>query len=129
VEDPADSRLIRTLKRLMAEARIGQKKLAQKAGLNDTYVRDILSGRSRNPGAGRLSKVAEALQVDVSVLLDAAKAGAGEDPRERLLLSTWRRLPEDAKAQTLDFVAFHLERARKARLTARPRKARTPARK
>jgi transcriptional regulator with XRE-family HTH domain len=52
----------------MDSRQIGQKALALKAGVNETYVRDILRGRSLNPTESRLRKVADALDCRVSDL-------------------------------------------------------------
>jgi transcriptional regulator with XRE-family HTH domain len=41
--------------------RTNQKRVASEAGLNVTYVRDILKGKSKHPGHGRLKQVFDAL--------------------------------------------------------------------
>jgi transcriptional regulator with XRE-family HTH domain len=53
--------IARNVRARMAKMGIGQKALALKAGLNATYVRDILQGKSANPRQGHLAKLAGAL--------------------------------------------------------------------
>ncbi len=45
----------------MALLGLSQKALARKAGVGDTYVRDILKGKSRNPGGEKLECIAAVL--------------------------------------------------------------------
>jgi phage repressor protein C with HTH and peptisase S24 domain len=59
----AKARLVREIERRMVEAGLTQKALALKAGLNETAVRDIRIGRSRNPRAVTLARIAAALGV------------------------------------------------------------------
>ena len=98
------------LRRLMVAARIGQKALALKAQVNETYVRDILKGKSRNPEAAKLARVAEALGVPAAALLNAAGAPKAlelvEDPKELLLLRAWRELSESEQKGVWDFIEF-----------------------
>jgi transcriptional regulator with XRE-family HTH domain len=53
--------LVARLRQLMQEAGYTQKGLALKAELNETAVRDILIGKSRNPQYQTLSKLARVL--------------------------------------------------------------------
>lgn len=53
--------LVAVLSTSMKEAGLNQKSLAVKAGLNDTAVRDILKGRSKNPKLDTLHRLARAL--------------------------------------------------------------------
>ncbi|MBM3482891.1 MAG: helix-turn-helix transcriptional regulator [Alphaproteobacteria bacterium] len=64
----AKSALVRELERRMQAAGLNQKSLALKAGLNETAVRDIRIGRSRNPRTDTLKRLATALGVSVGVL-------------------------------------------------------------
>jgi phage repressor protein C with HTH and peptisase S24 domain len=66
----AERHLAKELKRRMAVHGLSQKGLAQRAGLNDTAVRDILSGRSRHPRHDTIQKLADALDCSVAELLD-----------------------------------------------------------
>lgn len=66
MEDPGP--VARNLRIWMEFRGFGQKALARKAGLNETYVRDILKGKSRNPTQSRLSKLAIALDCSVNDL-------------------------------------------------------------
>ncbi|MFT8953764.1 MAG: LexA family transcriptional regulator [Gluconobacter sp.] len=56
-----DSFIARELRRRMDAKGFKQKALAIKADLNETYVRDILKGKSKNPEASKLARIAAAL--------------------------------------------------------------------
>jgi transcriptional regulator with XRE-family HTH domain len=111
--DDAQTPLAGELRRLMEQAGIGQRRLAEMAGVNETYVRDVLKGKSKNPGSAGLAAVARALGCAPARLLSLA--GGGEDvhdPRERLLLSVWRELSEQDQTEALHFIEFRLTRGR-----------------
>lgn len=55
--------LIENLTFYMQERGFTQKGLAIKAGLNETYVRDILKGNMENPSLPKLLKLCKALDV------------------------------------------------------------------
>ena len=99
----------------MEEQGIGQKALALKAGLNETYVRDILKARSRHPHAAKLAMIADALGCRASDLLDAAAPPElrelVSDPAELLLLATWRKLAQKERESVLEYIAFRLSRS------------------
>lgn len=80
----AERHLAKELKRRMAALSLSQKGLAQSAGLNDTAVRDIVSGRSRHPRHDTIQKLADALGCSAAELLDdrtgpVIRAGAEGD--------------------------------------------------
>jgi len=56
-----DTFIAKELKRRMDEMGFKQKSLAIAADLNDTYVRDILKGKSKNPEASKLARIAQVL--------------------------------------------------------------------
>jgi len=56
-----DSFIAKELRRRMDEKGFKQKALALAADLNETYVRDILKGKSKNPEASKLARIAAAL--------------------------------------------------------------------
>lgn len=58
----------KNLAALIAERGTNEAAVAKKATLGHTGVRDILSGRSKNPTQGTLTKIAAALEVDVSAI-------------------------------------------------------------
>lgn len=72
-----DSELQRRLRARMAATGHNQKSLAVAAGLNDTAVRDILKGRSRNPQYRTLYRLAEILGCQVA---DLTGAGPADNP-------------------------------------------------
>lgn len=57
------------LERAMKSRGIKAKPLAIAAGMNDTVVRDILKGKSRDPKIGTLVKLAEVLETPVTDIL------------------------------------------------------------
>lgn len=98
--------------RRMREASIGQKALAARAGLNETYVRDLLRGRSRNPKADHLAKLAAALNCRVEDLIDPGGTGRApqvgdriDDPDEAALISFWRSLTAEGRERFLGALA------------------------
>lgn len=108
------------LERRMAEVGVKAKRLAQEAGLNETYIRDILKERSQHPTASRIEKVFETLDrlggKDTSPLTSdnpegrAQPVSPGEAPesehllRERNLILMWRDLEEPERVLTFDIV-------------------------
>lgn len=123
-----DGPLAQELRRLMkAAGNVGQKHLAQEAsaraqnGVSETYIRDILKGKSRNPQASRLRAVVEALQargVDASGLLGLASTPqTGEfvrDPAELLLLHAWRKFTEQERKDIRSYIDFRLSQSLEA---------------
>jgi transcriptional regulator with XRE-family HTH domain len=61
-----------------ADMCIGQKELADKAGIHRTYISDIERGR-RNVTIGTLNKIAEVLGMTVGELLTTAEKAAAEE--------------------------------------------------
>lgn len=62
------------LKVLMEEHRIKAAPLARSAQLNESAVRDILRGRSKNPGIITLQKIAAVMRLRPSALFEAGEA-------------------------------------------------------
>lgn len=96
----------------MVDAQMTQKALALKANLNETYVRDLFKGKSKNPKQEQLVKLAGALSCRVADLiqppdtteidalgLKQEKPQFIDDPDELALLGLWRAvLPETKHA-------------------------------
>lgn len=87
---------------------IGQKALALKAGLNETYVRDILRGKSRNPKHAHLAAIANALDCSILDLVDPGRSNGtpqiGEviqSADEVTVLRLWRYLTDAGKWQAI----------------------------
>lgn len=61
-----------------------QKHLARAAGLNETYVRDLIKGKSKNPKNEHLAKLAEALGCTIGDLMPPTRQRLGfkSDPAE-----------------------------------------------
>ena len=72
------SALAKQIERRMTAFDLNPKSLSKKAGLNDTAVRDILEGRSKNPRSDTLQKIAKTLGCTVGDL-------TGETPPQRML--------------------------------------------
>ena len=82
--------------RLRMEAKdLGPKALSLKAGLNETYVRDILKGRSLNPRQGHLQKLAAALECHVSDLTGEAVSDFHNDRARAAMLAAFDLLGSD----------------------------------
>ncbi len=85
-----DTHLVRELQRRMALARLSQKRLALMAGLNETAVRDIVTGRSQHPRHDTLQKLANALECTVVDLIDersGPSAPTGDEAAAFLIIS------------------------------------------
>lgn len=85
-----DTHLVRELQRRMTLARLSQKRLALIAGLNETAVRDIVTGRSQHPRHDTLQKLASALDCTVIDLIDersGPSARTGDDADAFLIIS------------------------------------------
>ncbi|MGY6770180.1 helix-turn-helix domain-containing protein [Komagataeibacter xylinus] len=72
------------IERRMERLNLNKKRLADLAGLNETYVHDILRGKSRNPGGDRLEKVAAVLGCTASDLLRGGSGGGASVAASRL---------------------------------------------
>lgn len=95
----------------MVALKLNQKSLAEKAGLNLTYVRDLYKGRSKNPKMTELYRLASALECDVTDL--TGKGGAGSlnglseenyTPEEIGLIEMWRVLGKVGRDRVLETI-------------------------
>lgn len=68
--DDVTETLVRNLKRLMELRGVNAHELAAKAGLNPTAVYDIMSGKARSPKLETVAKLAAALSVSPSALIE-----------------------------------------------------------
>lgn len=66
----------------MTALNLNRKALSTKAGLNETAVRDIIEGRSRNPRHDTLQKIAKALACSVADLTGERSAPVSRQARE-----------------------------------------------
>lgn len=71
--DPVLSALGRNIRRRREVIDISQEKLAEKAGLDQTYISGIECGR-RNPGIKNVAKLAKALGITASELCEGVEA-------------------------------------------------------
>jgi len=58
------------LKAKRLSKKLTQKQLAQKTGLSQSYINELENGRKSNPSATVIFKLADALDVPVSEILD-----------------------------------------------------------
>jgi transcriptional regulator with XRE-family HTH domain len=65
----AQARLARNLRRIRNEKSLTQEELAHKAGIHQTYLSGMESGK-RNPSIALLGRVADALGVDIQLLFE-----------------------------------------------------------
>jgi transcriptional regulator with XRE-family HTH domain len=63
--------LVDALRREMARAGLTSRALSQKAGLNDTAVRDIINGRSKVPRLSTIARLAKTLGIQMHELVSA----------------------------------------------------------
>lgn len=103
----------------MVELGIGQKTLAEGAGLNETYVRDLFKAKSKNPKTDQLQKLADFFGCNLEDLTDPRGAGRDQhqyesvDPSSILplreselpLIAMWRLLDRPSRDAILAKVA------------------------
>jgi transcriptional regulator with XRE-family HTH domain len=89
------------------------KALSLAAGLNETYVRDLLLARSINPHSDQLFKIAAVLKCEAKDLLDtnpgpaSLPPGTGDfvyDAEERAILYLWRMLRPPGRRVVMDSI-------------------------
>lgn len=94
------------IERRMRLVGMNQKQLSTKAGLNPTYVRDVLEGKkSRDPAIGKVARIADALGCTLPELW-AASGGKTRgkflhDPDEIAWLDLWQRMNVDTRGAVL----------------------------
>ena len=77
---------------------LNAKELSLRAKLSETYVRDLLEGRSQDPKLSKVLAVAQALGKDLAWLVEGAEVTE--------LAEILKRLPARAKAEIIDFARF-----------------------
>ena len=63
-------KLSRMIKRLLKERGMSQLQLAEKSGVPQGYISELAAGKKKNPSLEALQKLARALGVTVSELLE-----------------------------------------------------------
>lgn len=118
---PEPSIIARNVQRIMIEREMNPKQLAGYAGLGDSYVYNLIDGKSKNPLAANIQKIAAALGCPVVDLLDPLEGRGGDRqhnesidpsgviplfPDEYTLIRLWRdHLPKDGKDAVLVYIA------------------------
>ena len=102
--------------RFMRLAGMSPKALSLAAGLNETYVRDLCMGKSRNPKTEQIERLAKVLGCSVNALTQGTNSvtndkedgqgldpsGVGPlDPGEIALVRLWRNLAQPARDQVM----------------------------
>jgi transcriptional regulator with XRE-family HTH domain len=99
------SLLVHNLRLRMKAKGVGPKALSLQAGLNETYVRDLLKGRSLNPRQGHLQNLAAALDCRVSDLTgEMATTRSGDEATQeakRALLDAFDAMSEEQRRALL----------------------------
>lgn len=104
---------MRRLKSLMKEQGLNASALAAEAGLGNTAVYDIISGKSKRPMHDVLARIAERLKVDIAYLIGVSnnRRIAQEPPRLAIPVigiaetGAWRPMP-DKNVRTTDLLAL-----------------------
>lgn len=86
----------------MEELQLNAKQLSLAAGLNETYVRDLLNSEAPNPRLRHVTALAEQLGVSVT-WLDSGNEGAH-------IIDIWSRIPDRAKSRFKEYGESLLKR-------------------
>lgn len=70
------------LREIIAERKTTARAVSRAVGSNDTLVRDILSGKSRNARGDKIAQIAEHLGVEVSEIMDGVERSERDQPHE-----------------------------------------------
>jgi len=112
------SPVAREVHRRMVARQIGQKALAIGAGLNETYVRDLFSAKSKNPKTDQLQKLADFFGCRLEDLLTPGSASRDQPPNEVIdfsgvfplhpsevsLVGMWRYLDRPSRDRVISLV-------------------------
>lgn len=63
------------VKRLREEKNLSQSELARLSGVSQSYISELEDGKAKNPSIKTLGKIAEALGVTVTAILEETKEG------------------------------------------------------
>ena len=77
---------------------LNAKSLSKKAKLAETYVRDLLEGRSEDPKLSKILAVAQALGKDLAWLVEGVEVSE--------LTDILKRLPQRVRAEVVDFARY-----------------------
>lgn len=103
------------LRELIAERGTSARAVSRAVGNNDTLVRDILSGKSRNARGDSMAKIAEHLGVSVDELMSGVEGGgdAGSEALAELPLigpvqaGNWMEVDDQSQAEPEMYPAAH----------------------
>jgi transcriptional regulator with XRE-family HTH domain len=102
------SPVAREIHRRMEALEMSPTRLALRAGVNATYVRDLFSGKSQNPRHAHVQRIAVALGCTILDLIDPRPPGERvqisevvDRPDELAFLRFWRALSSEGKNQFL----------------------------
>lgn len=94
MEDNNFVRLGRRISELRQAKRMSQERLSELAGISAHHIGELERGKSKNPTYQVLTKLADALDVSVLMLLDFEHQKEKQDLQEELI-ALIRNLPED----------------------------------
>jgi transcriptional regulator with XRE-family HTH domain len=95
--DDITAALVANIQALMLRRGLNAHELASRAGLNPTGVYDIISGKSRSPKVENVAKIAKALGVRASQLLEPPT----DDALKADLLGAFAQLPAEDQERLL----------------------------
>lgn len=93
----ADTFLQRELRRLMKKHGLSARALSLKAGLNETFVKAVLAGRSRNPRTDTLGAIADVFGLKTDDLTGPKRPEEDYGPKIR-------RLPVSQRDKAIDAI-------------------------
>jgi transcriptional regulator with XRE-family HTH domain len=79
--------LIRNIDRRLGEKGISAKAASLEAGLSDSYISQLRTGKSGNPRLDQLAKLGDALGMTLSQMLDEAGVAEGDPDRRAVFLA------------------------------------------
>lgn len=95
--DKLTDAVAKNIRELMERQKISAPRLAERAQLNPTGIYDILSGKSRSPRLDTIVKIALALGVPASRLLEEERACGFRNQ----IIEVFSQLPEDEQRRLI----------------------------
>lgn len=92
--------LTRLLRKALADKDVSMTRASLDVGMGKTYLRDIINGKTQDPGIRSLLAVARLLQIPVPALIEAVEADMGEPIMKTKRGDKWRLLLESLDEQT-----------------------------
>lgn len=90
----ARNRLARAVRAARMSARLSSMQLAKRAGVGDSWIRQLEAGGIGRPGRDRLDRIAAVLGIDLAPFLDVELDETARAFEERFTIPPWDRLLE-----------------------------------